>query len=46
MSWALGSLTLAKIHIGRWLAVACAAVLLISGAVLLGKLWEMLWKML
>jgi hypothetical protein len=32
----VGSLTMARIHIGLWAGIACAGALLIFGAVLLG----------
>ena len=40
-----GSLTMAKVDIERWIATACAAMLLIGGAVLLGMVWEWFWNL-
>jgi hypothetical protein len=34
---------MAKIHIGRWVAIACTVVLLMFGALLLGMIWATLW---
>ena len=39
--------TMAKIQIGWWWASrACAGVLVLGGAVFLGMVWEIVWKVL
>jgi hypothetical protein len=36
---------MAKVDIERWIAIACVAMLLIGGAVLLGMVWEWFWNL-
>jgi hypothetical protein len=37
---------MAKIHIGRWAAIACIVLVLICGSLLLGMVWAADWKLL